>query len=116
LCQYCSGTHCSGVDHYALALRVGGEFADWTPEQIHRIRRNRKSRFIGCDIDIPVAVWEPKTTDQLKDYRATKVRESVAMLVARLQKDKETVDTVTLFAELDQAIEAFQSNTYEDMA
>lgn len=117
LCEHCTSTHCAGVDHYALALRIGGTFVDcWTPEQIHRVRRNRKNRFISCDIDIPMAVWQSKSTDQLKHYLAAKVREAIEILVMRLQADKETVDTDILFGEIDQAIGHFRQTRYEDMA
>jgi len=82
LCKHCTSTHCSAVDHFALALRVGGEFVDWSPERIHKVRRSLKERYIGCDIDIPVAVWHSQTTNQLKDYLAEKVREAIRIIVA----------------------------------
>ena len=113
--EHCTSTHCPAVDHYALALRVGGEFVDWSPERIHKVRRSRQERYIGCDIDIPVAVWHSQTTNQLKDYLAAKVREAMEILVARLQKDKEPVDTTKLYSEIDESIKLFRANHYEDI-
>ena len=113
--KYCTSTYCPAVDHYALALRVGGKFLDYTPELIHKVRRSRKERYIGCDIDIPVAIWEPQTTDQLKNYLANKVREAIEILVKRLEKDKETVDSEKLFSEIDNAIGVFKTNHYENI-
>ncbi|GFO64282.1 hypothetical protein M1B72_12655 [Geomonas paludis] len=112
LLKHCTSTHCAAVDHFALALRVGGQFADWSPERIHRVRRSRKERYIGCDIDIPLAVWQPQTTDQLKEYLAQKVRESIEVLVARLKKDKESIDAESLFREVDTAIKLFLAYRY----
>jgi len=114
--EHCSSTHCATVDHFALALRVGGEFADWSPERIHKVRRSRKERYIGCDIDIPMAVWASQKTNQLKDYLAEKVREAIEILVARIEKDKETINKDKLFCEIDGAIKRFKNNNYEDMA
>lgn len=116
LLEHCTSTHCAAVDHFALVLRVGGEFVDYLPEKIHRVRRSRKERYIGCDIDIPVAVWQPQKTNQLKEYIAKKIRESIVVLVARLKKDKETVDEDRLFGELDEAIKHFMEYQYEDEA
>lgn len=113
--QYCTSTHCSAVDHFALALRVGGKFEDWPLEKIHKVRRNHKERYIGCDIDIPVAVWHSQSTNQLKDYLAEKVREAIVILVERLIKDKESVDTPKLYSEVDEAIKCFKNKYYEDI-
>lgn len=116
LLDSCTSTHCAAVDHFALALRVGGEFADWAPERIHRVRRNRKDRYIGCDIDIPVTVWTSQSTNQLKEYLAEKVRSAIETLVARLEKDKEAINKDRLLHEIDDAIVRFKSNNYEDKA
>jgi len=63
-----------------------------------------------------VAVWHLQTTNQLKDYLAEKLREAIEILVARLEKDKETVNKDRLFSEIDEAIKCFKNNNYENMA
>jgi hypothetical protein len=100
-------TRCSSIDHYALVLRIGGRFGDFAPEQTHRIRRNKKLRLIGCDIDVPVEAWRSRPQGQLPEYLGTRVREALGLMVARLERDGEAVDVAPLFESIDNGIRSF---------
>jgi hypothetical protein len=108
----CSSTHCPAVDHYALALRIDGEFQTFGPEGIERPRRSKKTRCIGTDIVISESTWKNKSGNELRDYLATTIRASLAVCVSRLRKDKELIDEKSLFNEVDSAIEDFQGFDY----
>jgi hypothetical protein len=58
--QHCKSSHCPNVAHYALALRIGGEFQDFGKEGIAMVGRNKKESCIGADIVIPKSVWGGK--------------------------------------------------------
>jgi len=116
LCEHCTSSHCSAVDHYALALRVGGKFTDYEEEKIWKIRRSRKDRYIGADIDIPMSVWSSKTTDELKYYLSEKTIEAVQLLITRLRKDKVEIEEEPLLKEVKAAIEKFHEIAYSNMA
>ncbi len=103
----CSSTHCPAIAHYAIALRVGGEFANWTPARIHRVRRDRVNRSIGCDIDIPVSEWEGKTRHALRCYLAERVEAAIDIMAKRLVKDGEHVDLPSLMQEVRAATSRF---------
>lgn len=111
--QHCRSTYCPAIAHYALALRIDGEFQRFGVETIDHIRRSKRDRFIGADIVIPDTVWLDKTPNQLRDYLARRVREALQMCVARLQKDKEAVDETRLFGEIDAAIAEFTKIDYD---
>ena len=102
-----TSSHTTAVDHYALALRISGTLTDFGSERIHRIRRNNKERYIGCDIDVPADAWQSRTLDEFRSYLVERCRTALEMLVGRLRKDGETVDEDTLFEELNQAFERF---------
>lgn len=116
LCEHCVSTYCSEVDHYALALRVGGSITDYDEEKIWKVRRSKKDRYIGADIDIPMLVWSSRTTDELKYYLSEKVIEAIVILVNRLKKDKVDVDKEGLLNEVKNAILKFNENSYSNMA
>lgn len=40
LLRHCKDSHCPGVSHYALALRIGGEFAEFGEEGVAAVRRS----------------------------------------------------------------------------
>jgi len=111
--RQCNSSYCSAVVHYALALRIDGEFQKFGVEGIERIRRSKRDRYIGADIVIPEAVWRDKTRNELRDYLATQVRAALKSCVARLRKDKETLDERRLFQEIDAAINEFRQIDYE---
>jgi hypothetical protein len=113
LFKHCTSSHCPSVKHFALALRIGGKFIDYTPECIDSIRRNNREDYIGADIVVPQKIWKGKTTNQLRDYLADRVKEALVLCVARLRKDKELVDEVKLFAQIDKAIELFRKIDYD---
>jgi hypothetical protein len=116
LCKHCTQSYCPSVRHFALALRIGGKFIDYTPECIDAIRRNKRKFYIGADIVVPRKSWQGKTTNQLRDYLADKVRAAIVLCVARLRKDKEVVDELKLLREIDKAIGEFRKIDYEAMA
>lgn len=103
-------THCKSIDHYAIALRIGGKFGDFAPERTHRVRRQKKLRPIGCDVDIPVEAWRRRTVAQLPNYLVNRVHEALSLMVARLQHDGEIVDAASLFERVDLANGRFLSD------
>jgi len=110
-----TSTYCTDVDHFALALRVGGKFTDYEDEKIWKVRRSKKDRYIGVDIDIPMSVWSEKTTDELKYYLSGKVLEAIQVLIARLQKDKVEIDEERLVKDVRSAVEEFNQIVYENV-
>ena len=107
----CSSTHCPAVDHYAIVLRVGGTFGDWSPAQIHRIRRNRVNRSIACDVDIPVAEWQGRTPSELRSDLAERVEAAIQAMTQRLQADREALDFTRLMHEVRAATSRFCAAT-----
>jgi hypothetical protein len=110
--KHVQSTHCDAVDHYALVLRVGGDFGDFAPERIHRIRRSRADRFMAGDIDVPVAAWMSRNTNELKGYLITRVSEALRLFAERLRRDGEKVDWPSLEAEAITAFRAFEQRAY----
>lgn len=113
-CQHCKSSYCAPIAHYALALRIGGEFAEFGPEGIEKIRRNKPGRYIGADIIIPQAVWRGRTRNYLRDYLARQVRSALQSCVKRLRNDKEPVDEASLFTEIDAAIGQFTRMNFDN--
>ena len=112
LLQHCRESHCPNISHYALALRIGGEFGDFGEEGVAMVRRNKKERFISAEIIIPKSVWQPKTPNQLRDYLAVEMRNALRKCVTRLQKDKEQVNEIRLLRDIDAAVEEFKKIDY----
>ena len=104
----CSSTHCPAVDHYAIVLRVGGSFAEWSPAKIHRIRRDRVNRSIGCDINIPVAEWLGRTPSELRCGLVERVEAAIQAMTQRLQVDGEDLDLTSLMREVRAATSRFR--------
>jgi hypothetical protein len=113
LCRHCQSSFCPAIDHYGIALRIGGRSVEFGPEAIERIRRDKRKRLIGVDIVIPAAVWRKRTTNELRDYLCEQIRAALQACVARLKKDKETVDETLLFAQVDAAIAEFRRIDYD---
>ena len=113
LCRHCHNSYCVAVAHFALVLRVGGKFVDFSPEGIEKVRRSKQDRVVGADIVIPRTVWHGKTRNELRDYLVGQVRAALQECVARLRKDKETVDEPRLFSEIDAAIAEFTQMYYD---
>ena len=67
---------------------------------------------VGADIVIPQSTWRGRTRNELRDYLAKQVREAIGLCVAQLRKDKESVDGVNLFREIDKAIGEFIKADY----
>src|SRR5688572_18108486 len=111
--QHCRSSYCPAVAHYALALRIDGEFQKFGAEGIEQIRRSKRDRYIGADIVIPESVWQEKSRNELRDYLSRQVRAALQSCVARLRKDKETVDESRLFGEIDVAISEFTRIDYD---
>lgn len=111
--KHCHSTYCPSIAHYALALRIDGEFQQFGGESIDHIRRSKRDRFIGADIVIPDTIWRDKSRNELRDYLASRVREALQICVTRLRKDKETVDETRLFGEIDGAIDKFIQIDYD---
>ena len=111
--QHCRSSYCPAVAHYAVVLRVDGEFQKFGREGIERIRRSKRDRDIGVEIVIPEAAWRDRSRNELRDYLARQVRAALQSCVARLRKDKETVDESRLFGEIDAAIDEFTQIDYD---
>jgi hypothetical protein len=111
--RHCRSSRSPAVDHYALAVRTDGKFQKFGKEGIERVRRRRADRYIGAEIIIPESVWRPKSRNELRDYLATQVRAALQACVARLRKDKERVDEVRLFGDVDTALSQFGAIDYE---
>ena len=111
--RHCCSSYCSAVDHYALALRIDGEFQKFGDEGIEQIRRGKRERYIGADIIVPEPVWRSRSRNELRDYLARQVRAALQSCVARLRKDKEAVDESRLFGEIDMAICEFRQIDYD---
>ncbi len=105
--KHCLANYCPAIDHISLVLRVSGSLDDFGPEGIERLRRRRPARYITADIVVPVNRWKGKKESAIKKYLAEKVRSALEMCVARLKKDKETVEGDALFADVDKAIAEF---------
>ncbi|MCW5558601.1 MAG: hypothetical protein KIT22_12310 [Verrucomicrobiae bacterium] len=110
--RHCRSSYCPSVAHYALALRIDGEFQKFGAEGIERIRRSKRDRYIGADIVIPDSVWQGRSRNELRDYLARQVRAALQRCVARLRKDKESVNESQLFEEIDAAIAEFRRIDY----
>jgi hypothetical protein len=111
--RHCQSSYCPAIAHFALALRIGGELQQFSPEGIEKIRRSKRDRLIGADIVIPQVVWRGRTCNELRDYLARQVRAALKSCVARLQTDKEAVDEALLFGEIDAAIGEFVQIDYD---
>ncbi len=105
--KHCTASYCPAIDHFALVLRCPSSADEFGPEAIERIRRGRPARYITADIVVPLAASIDKTENQIKEYLAARVRLAFEMCVARLKKDKEVVDDVTLFEHVDAACAEF---------
>lgn len=112
-CRHCRNSFCPSITHYALVLRVDGEFQKFGAETIDHIRHSRRDRYVGADIVVPEAMWADKSRNELRDYLAKRVREALQMCVARLRKNKEVVDETRFFAEVDAAILEFTRIDYD---
>lgn len=108
LLKHCKNSHCPSIAHYALALRIGGQFQDFSKEGVANVKRSNKEFYIGADIVIPESVWRTKNRNQLRDYLADQVRGALQMCVWRIRKDKDPVDEISLFGEVDLAIGEFK--------
>ena len=110
--RHCKNSYCPAIAHYALVLRIGGEFQDYGPESIEKMRRNKADKTIGVDIVIPQKIWHGRTRNELRDYLAKQVKASLKLCVTRLRKDKEPVDEDSLFREIDKSINEFVHMDY----
>lgn len=111
--RHCHSTFSPNIAHFALALRIDGEFQQFGTESIDHIRRSRRDRLIGVDIVIPGEVWRDKSRNELRNYLAARVREALGVCVTRLRRDKEQVDEASLFAEVDGALSEFMKIDYD---
>jgi len=111
--ENCKSTYCEAVDEYGPVIRVDGSIRKFGDEGITRLRFAKKQRSITADIQIPESVWQPKSRNEIRDYIASKIRESITIFVARIQKDKIEVDEVQLFRDVDAGIKQFLEINYE---
>ena len=107
--RYVKSTHCSGIDEYALVLRVDGPLTQFGPEGIFRLRLAKAKRYITVDIQIPQSVWEPMSPLQLRAYLAKQSAAAMKACVSRLKKERMVVEESTLWPEFEQAIHAYTS-------
>ena len=110
----CTSTYCDAIDEYAPVIRVDGSIHKFGEEKITRVRFAKKKRYITADIQVPESVWKPKTKNEIRDYIALKFRESIKLFVSRLKKEKLEIDDVSLFKEIDFAINEFKAINYEN--
>jgi len=108
----CLSTYCEAIEKYAPVLRVDGNIRQFGNEEITRLRFARKQRYITADIQIPESIWSSKTKNEIRDYIAQKVRESIVLFVARLKKEKFEVDEQALFRDIDAGIQNFKKINY----
>jgi len=109
----CTSTYCTAIDEYAPVIRVDGNIRKFGDEGITRLRFGKKHRYITADIQIPESVWTNKTKNEIRDYIADKVRESIVMFIERLKKEKIEIDEQALLCEVDDGIQKFKNINYE---
>jgi hypothetical protein len=107
LCESCTSSHSTAVNHYALALRISGPFTDFGSEGVEMVRRSKKDAYIGADIVVPEARWSRFSEADARVYLARVIREALCACLERLRKDKEPADDVALLSEVDAAITKF---------
>src|SRR5713226_4158028 len=73
LATHCQGPYSSGIDEFALILRVGGGMQEFDFEGCERIRRNRKKRYITLDWGFPSSRWKGATGSNIRTYIAAVV-------------------------------------------
>ena len=113
LCRHCKSSYCPAIAHYALALRIGGEFAEFGAEGIERVRLSKRDRYIGADIVIPREAWQGRSRNVLRDCLAQQVRAALQACVGRLHTERRPVDERQFFAEVDAALAEFQQVDYD---
>jgi hypothetical protein len=101
--QHVTSSHCPEIDEYALVLRVDGSIAKFGNEGLERLRLYRTRRYIAVDIQIPEAVWQAKTEQELKSYLALQVTAAISACCARLKKEKWAVSERELMAQVQAA-------------
>lgn len=111
LSRHVTSTHCDAIDEYGLVLRVDGSLDKFGDEGIERLRFAKKQRYITVDIQIPEECWKPLNDLELRRYLSKQVRASIAICVARLQKDGYSVDDAVLMSQVDAAIGDYTSET-----
>jgi hypothetical protein len=111
--KYCSSTHCEAVEEYAPIFRVDGNISQFGNEEITRLRFSKKQRYITADIQVPETVWGPKRKNEIRDYIAIKVRETMLLFIARLKKENIKLNDTALLSEIDNAINHFVKINYE---
>lgn len=111
--KHCTSTFCESVNEYAPVIRVDGNITQFGEEEITRLRFAKKQKYITADIQVPESVWKPKSKNQIRDYIASKVRDSIVLFVERLKKDKLEINDLSLLGEVDKAIESFLRINYE---
>ena len=110
----CTSTHCEAIDEYGPVIRVDGSINQFGNEEITRLRFAKKKRYITADIQIPESVWSSKTKNEIRDYIAEKIRETLKLFVTRLKKEKIEIDDNSLFNEVDTGINEFKKINYEN--
>ena len=109
----CASTHCAAIDQYAVVIRVDGDLHTFGEEGIARLRFAKKRRYITADIQIPKGVWADKTKNEIRDYIAERVRETIVMFTLCLKKEGIETDDQALLCEVDEGIQKFKSTDYE---
>ena len=105
--RHLTSSHCAAVDEYAIVLRVDGSLDTFGAEGLARLRFAKARRYITIDVQIPEAVWRPLDRGQIKEYLAHRIRDAIEGCVARLQKDRQAVETGRLFSEINVATAEF---------
>lgn len=111
--KHCSKSYCPNLIGFSLVLRVTGKLMDFESEGIERLRRNRKKQYITVDIVIPEKNWKGVPKEKLRDDLVQLVREALELEVARLKKDKETVDEEMFWRDVNNALAEFQAGAVD---
>ena len=89
---HCRGPYSAEVDEFSLVVRVDGDIWHWEQEGCDRMRRSKKDRYITIDIYVPRQRWQGVSGDEIRRYLAACVADAFGRMIAKLKKDKVSVD------------------------
>lgn len=88
----CRGPYSPEVDEFSLVLRIDGDIDHWEQEGCDRLRRSKKDRYITVDIYVPRQRWQGVSGVEIRRYLVACVEDAFGRMIAKLRKDKVTVD------------------------
>jgi hypothetical protein len=95
------------VEELSFVLRVDGEISSWQFEGCERLRISRKGRYITVDIGVPEGRWNVIQEADLRVYLATCVREGVELMIAKLHRERITLDERRLRRHVSAALDRY---------